>query len=468
MSLGARRLKKSVKRSVQISMHTGVTRRILVLVLVLVPGLCASLSLMSCGYTKTGPPSGLTNRVLASQGVTSTFSFGSLQIINGIYDTVPRVAPLSAGNSPGLMVVTPSLNIAVAFDASANAVYAVDTTKETSFGNVHLPGPTSSMVFPTANGTGYAAVPTATVNGLSVLGAVEVMNFSTTTLTAIAVANAQTVISNTGGSQLLVFSNDSNSVTVIAPANAAPPVDFSCYATTANSICTVVPGFDRPVWAIINGNTAYILNCGAECGGTQASVQTLDLSTFAVGAPVPVNGATIGFLNGTQLYVAGNGTPTGQPCASIASAAKTAATYCGTLDIVDLNTMTDPYFNSPGTEIAITDGYHDRIDLNVLGQLYIGSHDCTNIGNVGNPVGEVRGCLSIVHTSDNSVIIPPDNGDVNGLQGFTTRTVEYVAEGGNLRVYDTTQDILLINDFIPEGTIDIVGYVGDVKAIDFF
>ena len=67
-----------------------------------------------------------------------------------------------------------------------------------------------------------------------------------------------------------------------------------------------------------------------------------------------------------------------------------------------------------------------------------------------------------------SVIIPPDNGDVTGLQGFTTRNVEYVAEGGQLRVYDTTKDILLINDFVPQGTIDIAGFVGDVKAIDFF
>jgi hypothetical protein len=57
---------------------------------------------------------------------------------------------------------------------------------------------------------------------------------------------------------------------------------------------------------------------------------------------------------------------------------------------------------------------------------------------------------------------------VNGLQGFTTRSVEYVAEGGNLRVYDTTRDVLLINDFLPQGNINIVGYVGDIKAIDFF
>ena len=66
------------------------------------------------------------------------------------------------------------------------------------------------------------------------------------------------------------------------------------------------------------------------------------------------------------------------------------------------------------------------------------------------------------------MLIPSDNGDVTGLQGFTTRNVEYVAEGGALRVYDTTKDILLINNFLPQGTINIVGHVGDVKAIDFF
>jgi len=120
-----------------------------------------------------------------------------------------------------------------------------------------------------------------------------------------------------------------------------------------------------------------------------------------------------------------------------------------------------------GTAV-ITDGYHDRMDITTNGQVFIGSHDCTNIGNVSFPNGEVRGCLSIFRTADNSVLIPPDNGDVTGLQAFTTRDVEYVAEDGLLRVYDTTTDILLINDFVPEGTINIVGYVGDVKAIDFF
>jgi hypothetical protein len=66
-------------------------------------------------------------------------------------------------------------------------------------------------------------------------------------------------------------------------------------------------------------------------------------------------------------------------------------------------------------------------------------------------------------------VIPPDNGDVTGLQSFSSRYVEYVAEGGYLRVYDTQTDTLLENtQYIPTGTIVVTGIVTDVKAVDFF
>jgi hypothetical protein len=442
----------------------GLNRRIFVLVV----GLWTCLSLTSCGTKRPGTPSGLPDRVLASQGVTAATTFGGLVTVNGYNDTLPRISEMGAGQSPGLMAVSPTLSIAAAFDSSTNSVFAVNTITETSVGQVHLPGPTSSFILPTSNPIGYAAVPSATVEGFPVLGAVEVMNLTGSIAVTIAVPNAQTVVSNANGSQLLVFSNDSNSVTVLNPVDAVPPVDLSC-TTAPNEVCTVVPGFDRPVYAVQSGTTAYILNCGAECGGTQASVQTLDLNTFAVGTPLPVNGATYGFISGTSLYLAGNGTPTGPTCASLPNAAPTAATFCGTLDIVNLSTMIDPYFNNPALEIAIPDGYHDRMDMSINGQLFVGSKNCTNVGDVGAPSGEVRGCLAILNTITGAVIIPPDNGDVDGLQSFTTREREYVAEGGNLRVYDTLIDALYINeDFLPLGTIDIIGYVGDVKAIDFF
>ena len=447
-------VKKSVKRSPKKSMQGSTKKRILVLVI----GLWASLNFLSCSSSKAkGPPSGLPDRVLASQGVTSTNDFGSLTVVDAYNDTIPRNAHIGTGNSPGLMAVSPSLNLAATFDSASTTVYVVNTATESVLASVRLPAPTSSMVFPTANPTGYAAVPGATVTGYSFIGAVEEMNFTASALTTIAVTNAQTVVSNSGGSQLLVFSNNSDSMIVLSPAAAVPPVDLSCLSGTPNAVCTIVPGFDRPVYAVVNGNTAYILNCGPQCGGVMASVMVFDLPTLTITNTIPVDAATWALLNGPTLYVAGT-SPTNNAC----TGETTAATTCGRLDIIDTTT------GKVTGSAVITDGYHDRMDFNVVGQLFIGSHDCTNIGDVNQPNGEVRGCLSIFNVANNSVIIPPDNGDVNGLQGFTIRTIEYVAQGGALRVYDTTTDALLITDFIPEGTVEIVGYVGDVKAIDFF
>jgi hypothetical protein len=430
-------------------------------ILALLVGLAAILNLLSCGGgKKSGPPSGLKQRVLASQGVTAALTLGGLAFIDGQNDTLPRVSSLPAGTSPALMVMSPTRNILAAFDRNANTVHAIDTVKETEIGRgVRLPGPTTSIVIPTADTAGYAAVPTATINGFAIFGAVEAMNFSSGTFTTIAVTNAQTVVSNDTGTRLLVFSNDSDSVTVLSPAIAVPPVDTSCMPGAVNNgVCSIVPGFDRPVNAVLNGTTAYILNCGPQCGGIQASVAVFDLGTLTITQTIPVDAATMALLNGSTLYVVGT-SPTNHAC----TGQTTSATTCGRLDVVDTGSGT------VASSAVITDGYHQRIDLTNNGQIFIGSRDCTNIGNANNPGGgEVRGCLSIYKTSDGAVIIPPDNGNVDGLQGFTSRFVEYVAEGGNLRVYDTTKDILLINDFLPQGTINIVGYVGDVKAIDFF
>jgi len=430
-------------------------------VLALLVGLCAALGASSCGGgSSTSKVSGLPERVLASQGVTSNIVFGGLVIVNGTNDTIARVAPISAGATPGTMAISPSRNIVATFDPSSNSIFAVDTTKETDIGSngVKLPGPTSSFIVPTANQIGYAAVPSAAVNGFAYVGAIAQMNFASGSFTTIAVNNAQTVVANSAGTQLLVFSGDSDSMTVLNPLAAVPPVDTSCYYNPPNAVCTIVPGFDRPVYAVINNNTAYVLNCGPQCGGKQASVMFFDLPSLTITKTIPVDAATIAVLNKSTLYVAGT-SPTNNAC----TGQQTAATTCGRLDIIDIGAG-----EVVGTAV-ITDGYHSRMDYNVYNQLFIGSHDCTNIGNVNNPSGEVRGCLSIVNATNGSVTIPPDNGNVDGLQGFTSRTVEYVAEVGNLRVYDTNTEKLLINsDFLPNGTIDIVGYVGDVKAIDFF
>jgi len=430
-------------------------------VLALVVGLLATLNFSSCGSShSTQTQSGLKERVLASQGVTASFAFGGLVMINGENDTLARVAPLNGGNSPGLMALSPTRNIVASFDSSTNSVIAVSTTSETTIGSARLLGPTTSFVIPTASALGYAAIPTATVNGFAFLGAVQAVNFSTGAVSTIAVSNAQTVVSNDAGTELLVFSNDSDDVTVLFPGVAVPPVDLSCLSNPGNSVCSIVQDarLSRPVNAIVSGSTAYILSCGLKCGGTQpASVAVFDLNSLSITQTIPVDAATMALLDGSTLYVAGT-PPSNNDCGG----QTTQATTCGRLDIVDVRSATVT------STAVITDGYHQRMDLTSNGQLFIGSRGCTNVGNINNPVGEVRGCLSVYHIVDGSVVIPADNGDVNGLQGFTTRNVEYVAEGGALRVYNTANDKLLINDFVPQGSINIVGYVGDVKAIDFF
>ena len=430
-------------------------------ILVLVVGLWSGLSFVSCGggSKKTGPPSGLTQRVLATQGVTTSLNFGAAYILNGVNDTIARVSPITAGTNPSLMAISPTRNVVAVFDASANIIYLENTRTENSVGNIRIAGPTQSMVVPTAASTVYAAIPTASISGFSFQGAVAVADFTRSILITIAVTNAQTVVANANGTQILVFSNDSDSVTILNPVLAVPPVDTSCVTNPPNSVCTVVPGFDRPVNAVVNGNTAYVLNCGPQCGGTQASVAVLDLGSLTITNTIPVDAATMAFLSGSTLYVAG--TPASSALNSC-TGQTTAATVCGRLDVVDLGSGTVT------SSAVITDGFHDHMDMTTNGQLFIGSKNCTNIGDVNNPSGEVRGCLSIYKVADGSVLVPPDNGTVNGLQGFVSRNVEYVAQGGSLRVYDTTKDILLVNDFLPQGSINLVGYVGDVKAIDFF
>ncbi|MCU1300968.1 MAG: hypothetical protein JWQ87_1252 [Candidatus Sulfotelmatobacter sp.] len=417
----------------------------------------AAFTLISCnsGPHIVLPPSKLTTRVFALQSVSSPTSAAGLIIIDASKDTLARASGISAGTAPTLMAISPERSTLLVFDSATNSVQVVNTKTESLTGSIQLAGPTKSLVALTT-GFGYAAVPTAVLNGFPP-GAVEVMNTTAGGIAAtISVPNAQTVVGNANGTQLLVFSSDSDAVTIVSP--------FSL--NTGNPVTTTVPGFDRPVTAVFGTDgTAYVLNCGPECGSASASasVQVLNFGTTpSAGPAVAVDGATIGLVSGSNLYVAGTPTASVNNSAPNNQCTQTAAPTCGRLDIIDLGSMT-----VTGSAV-ITDGYHDRIDMSGNGQLFIGSHTCSGVGNVNAPQGEVRGCLSIFNTATAAVTIPPDSGDVTGLQGFTGRNVEYVAEGGNLRVYDTTKNKLLLNSTITTGTIGITGNIVDVKAVDFF
>jgi len=104
--------------------------------------------------------------------------------------------------------------------------------------------------------------------------------------------------------------------------------------------------------------------------------------------------------------------------------------------------------------VAITDGYHDHIQMGSNGQLFVGSRSCTSAG-----------CLSIFNTVSSQVTQPSTGGDVTGIEPIPIRNVVYVCQGGLLRVYNTTTDAL--QNIPTVGQPNVLGQAIDVKAVDF-
>jgi hypothetical protein len=462
-------------------------RRALILSLFLLP---ATLTWLSCGSSSpsTGTrTSGLKYRAFVSDSVSAGTSSAGVYIVNAQTDVHPLVSPIAAGNTPGMMLVTPNRALTIVFSGtgtatSDNQLTFIDNVNETSSTHLTLPGMTESIAVSPDSSTGYVAVPTAPVVGQPP-GAVDVVSLTNGNITGEVDVPAVHYLSigNTG-TRLLAFSDNSDSVTVITPSN---------IGLTGSVVSVPVTGFNRPVAAFFSSDdkTAYVLNCGPECGGTQASIQTLDLTTNTAGPPgvvcttggspscigtLDIAAGSVAFVNGSTMYVAG--TPlSAQPC----TGQTTAAAKCGLLSIVDLSSMT-----VTNSGIAITDGYHNRIALGANGQLFIGARACTEIvGSISPPTGEVRGCLSIYNTlstavggaSPGGVVIPPETGDVTGIQPISTRNVVYVVQGqnvqgGTLYIYDTTIDALEFNpnnSGTPGQVAGLVGDFVDVKTVDF-
>jgi WD40 repeat protein len=428
-------------------------------------------TLVSCGTysAPSGNPtgqSGLKFRAFVSNPLRpiTTGTAPVLEIIDAAKDVFQGFVVAMPGSSPqpGLMAVSPNKKLTLVSSASNNAIAVVTNANESAVGAIALPGPTESMLVGIDNSTGYAAVRNAAVLGQPTQGAVEVLNLSAGTISAtVGVPSAHYIVASHNGNRILAFGDNQNTVTIIAPSlvgtstdprtivcpDGKPQPDLSLCPATLN------PVFDHPVWGVFSSDdtTAYILNCGPECGnGTSAGVTVLDMNTNTAGAPLAVDAATIGLLSGTTLYVAG--TPKNLACTS-----GTAAPTCGTLDVVDLGSMTVT------SSAEITDGHHTHMEMGANGQLFIGALTCSNVhlAPSGSNPGETRGCLSIFNTTNSKVVVSTDNGDVTGIQPIAHRSVVYVVEDGELRIYDTSTDKLQSTQ------IDLIGQAIDVKVVDF-
>lgn len=429
----------------------------------------AGVLLLSCGSSNssrsgTGSRSGLKFRAFISNPLQPAAA-GTLPVVN-IVDALKDVlspaivAVAAASPQPSFMVLFPNKQFTLVYSGSNTSLAVISNVTESAVGGTNngtnsflaLPGATQSVAVSSNNATGFAAVPTAPppnaqVNNLPP-GLVEILNLTNNTISAqIPVEGARFLALSPDGTRLLVFGTPSGTITEITP----PTV-----GTNQKAIVTPITDatkFDHPVGAVFSsdGHTAYILNCGPECGGTQASVTPFDINSGTSLSPIPVTGATVALVSGTNLFVAGSKPAT-------ACTGSTLAAHCGTLTAIDLGT------SAVASTAEITDGYHDRLEMGANNQLFIGAHTCTNISSQNNNgSGEVRGCLSIASVNSQtiiSVVIPPAAGDVTGIQPITTRSVVYIVQDGELRIYDTSTDKLQATQ------VDIRGQAQDVKLVD--
>lgn len=425
-----------------------------------------SISLVSCGSyssssASTGAKSGLNFRVFASNALAPAGLGTNLPIIDVIdatQDLVAATVPLGGTvTDPQIIMLTPNRLDTLVYSESDTSLTLVDNASETlnkasssgtssTFGSgsltgstdIKLPAAATSIVIGPSGVDAFLASPNDNVPG-QLPGAVIVVDLvQQAVVSTIPVPAAHYLLQSPDGNHILVFSDNSDSVTEIAPA----------LISTGNDPRTVVTGFDRPVGGIFTSNSnALIFNCGHECGGVAAGIASFNLTTPPTSI-LPVPAATVGLLSGNNLYVAGSAPNT-------ACTSGTLAPACGTVTAVNVSNMTVT------KSAEITNGYHTLMSMGPNGQLFIGSVGCSNITPQNNrTTGEIRGCLSILDTQKFTVVNPPDNGDVTGIEPITGRNVVYVCEDGSLRIYDTTTDKLAATQ------ISLSGEITDVLLVD--
>jgi len=398
-----------------------------------------ALAMAGCGSSTTNnkpKPTGLKKRVLLSNTAA-----GTVTVMDAQKDALS--SKVMGVTSPTKMLTAGGTTIVM--DSPSSEITVIDNATEA----VTFPSPIGDQPFDIA----------ISPDGKNAWAAMRNFGFvqSVDTTTGVArpvlrIGNARRLVMSPKGTKLLVFPDPQGQI--------APNTHTFFVVDTATSAVQVVTdavNLDQPFTAVFNGGEtqAFILNCGAECGGTNASVTFADFTnptaTFAPILPISVPGATVGLINGTNLYVAG--TPSQPP-----SVAGCPISRCGVLSVINTSSL------SAGTFIPITDGDHEKMAF-ANNRVYVGALGCTV--EPGTATNTVRGCLSIFNTSTSAAVFPTESSfrqdfDVTGLQPISGRNIIYVVQGSEIDIFDTNTDALASG----VTQIDVVGKAFDVVQID--
>ena len=468
--------------------------------------LVVAAALAGCGGTtyfagRNLPPSGVTNRVLIAIQNPNIFTKGALQFVDAYYDIrsgftgTPSTFSISgySGALPVTIQNMPEEQVGVVYGSGDGSFIPVNYAQENTGGAVsNLNGPSSSIFITRNQAYVFAASQSAHV--------FTVVNRSTGGSYALSLPGVYRVSVNPGGSAALAFVQNSNYAYYPRQLTSAQTISYSGGPTTwplgavdceplngpawclfqaldpTSTSTNIKPlTFDRPVKAVFSadGGTAYVLNCGPECGGTTASISSLPVAPliYLVGQqsgtlpttsalasstiPIP-GGASNALVDSSTLYVVGQ-----QPVQ-----VQGQTLYAGNMTVVNLlNNTVVPSTSAVPNPVSISDGAPGAVSRILLADnntLWIGMTKCTN--GVRAATGEPFGCLTMLNTANNTVtLLEPYLGDLTGIAAVTGLHKIYVAQGGQVYIYSTVDGSSIDNQYVT-----VTGVAYDVAYMDGF
>jgi hypothetical protein len=469
-----------------------------------------------CGKTtyfagRNLPPSGLTHRVLIAVQNPSALAKGALEIVDGYYDIRSAYNGAPAGFAIGGYGGALPISIQNMPEEQRGAVYGsgdgslsyINYQTEKAAGSASGLSGLSTSIFLTRSGSFvFAANQQAHI--------LTVINQGGGSSAQLSLPGVYRVSVNPGGTAALAFVQNSDYAYYPVQLSTQQGIAYSggpatwpkaavdCEPQNAPTWCLfqlqspdrldatgnyagAALKFDRPVKAVwsADGSTAYVLNCGPECGGVASSYSVLPVAPliFTLGKTsglLPCNtapcvnsetaamttvsipgGASNALVDTTTMYVVG------QKPQNINGL----TLFGGYLTVVDLAS------NTASTPVAISDGQPGSPSRMIEADdntLWIAMTGCTNGVRYATNSATGYGCLTMYNTSTQSVtLLEPYLGDATGIAAVTGLHKIYTAIGGQVYIYNTADGSSIDNQYVTvTGTAYDVAYMDAVTDTD--